>query len=102
MNLAQRLTTRLAEALPEGRNRRLAAGIASGVLTKGVAFLLTLVTVPVTLHYLGLERYGIWVTMIPILAYLSVKPKSCDVLIGRGEGHLAWRSKIGINRADPD
>lgn len=72
MSLGQRLTARLVKALPAGRNRRLVAGIASGVLTKGVAFLLTLVAVPMTLHYLGTERYGIWVTMISILAWLSM------------------------------
>lgn len=72
VSLRQRFTTRLSETLPVGRNRRLAVGIASGVFTKGMAFLFTLVTVPMTLHYLGPERYGIWVTMISVLAWISM------------------------------
>lgn len=54
------------------RNRRLARGILSGVVTKGVTFLLTLLTVPMTLQYLGPERYGIWVTMFSMLAWLGM------------------------------
>jgi O-antigen/teichoic acid export membrane protein len=70
--LRQRFITRFTEALPAGRNRRVSVGIVSGVLTKGMAFLFTLITVPMTLHYLGPERYGIWVTMISILAWISM------------------------------
>lgn len=47
-------------------------GIISGVFTKGMAFMLTLISVPMTLHYLGAERYGIWVTMISMLAWISM------------------------------
>lgn len=72
MGLRQRFTARLSEALPPGRNRRLAVGVASGALTKGMAYLVTLVTVPMTIGYLGLERYGIWVTMISMLAWIGV------------------------------
>lgn len=70
--LRQRFTSRLAETLPAGRNRRLAIGMASGVATKSIIFSLTLITVPMTLHYLGPERYGIWVTMISMLAWLNL------------------------------
>lgn len=72
VSLRRRFAARLSEILPAGRNRRLAVGIASGVFTKGMAFLLTLITVPMTLHYLGPERYGIWVTMISMLAWISM------------------------------
>lgn len=68
----QRFATGFFEILPEGRSRRLAFGIASGILTKGTAFLFTLISVPMTLHYLGVERYGIWVTMISIMAWISL------------------------------
>jgi O-antigen/teichoic acid export membrane protein len=72
LRLIKQFMARFTEAFPVGRNRRLAIGIASGVVTKGVAFLLTLITVPMTLHYLGPERYGIWVTVLSILAWLSM------------------------------
>lgn len=67
-----RIRDGLAEAIAAGRNRRLATGIISGVLVKGIAFFLTLVTVPMTLHYLGVERYGVWVTMISLLAWIGL------------------------------
>jgi O-antigen/teichoic acid export membrane protein len=47
-------------------------GIASGVFSKAITFSITLVSVPMTLHYLGQERYGIWVTMISVLAWISM------------------------------
>lgn len=72
VSLRQRFTARLSETIPAGRNRRLAVGIASGVFTKGISFLITLVSVPMSLHYLGQERYGIWVTMISVLAWISM------------------------------
>lgn len=55
-----------------GRNRRLAAGVITGIFTKGGTFALTLITVPMTLGYLGPDRYGIWVTMVSLLAWLSL------------------------------
>lgn len=58
-------------SLAGGRNRRLAVGAGTGVLVKAVTFGLTLVMVPITLNYLGQERYGIWVTLISLLAWLS-------------------------------
>jgi O-antigen/teichoic acid export membrane protein len=54
------------------RNRLLITGVLSGVAVKGVALLFTLITVPMTLHYLGPVRYGVWVTMISILSWLSM------------------------------
>lgn len=72
VSLRQWFTTKFSETLPVGRNRRLAVGITSGIFTKGMAFLFTLVTVPMTLHYLGPEQYGIWVTMISVLAWISM------------------------------
>jgi len=68
----QWLLDRVAPLLKDERNRRIASGMASGVFTKGVGFLLTLVTVPMTLRCLGPERYGVWVTMISILAWISM------------------------------
>lgn len=95
MGLRERITARLALVLPEGRNRRLATGIASGVVTKGAGFLVTIITVPMTLHYLGSERYGIWVTMISMLAWLSM------VDLGVANGLTpALSAAFGKNRMD--
>lgn len=86
-----------ARFLREGRNKRIVTGMASGVLTKGIGFLLTLITVPMTLHYLGPERYGIWVTMISMLAWISMVDlgianglvPALSAAFGKGRGDLA-------------
>lgn len=91
----QRFVARSFEMLPAGRNRRLIFGIASGILVKGMAFLFTLISVPMTLHYLGTERYGIWVTMISIMAWISI------VDLGLANGLTTLLSAaIGKNRFD--
>lgn len=72
MTLVRRIIDRIAKAIPAGRNRRLATGVVTGVFAKGAAFGITLLIVPMTLGYLGAERYGIWVTMISMLAWLSL------------------------------
>lgn len=72
MRLAKRISGRVAAAIPAGRTRRLATGVVTGVVTKGATFSMTLLIVPMTLGYLGPERYGVWVTMISMLAWLSL------------------------------
>ena len=72
MKLGQRISSRVTAVIPTGRSRRLAAGVITGVLTKGTAFAMTLLMVPMALGYLGPERYGVWVTMISMLAWLSL------------------------------
>lgn len=72
MRLAKRISGRVAAAIPAGRSRRLAAGVVTGVLTRGAGFAMTLLIVPMTLAYLGPERYGVWVTMISFLAWFSL------------------------------
>jgi O-antigen/teichoic acid export membrane protein len=61
-----------AEILRSERNRKLVVGVGSGIVVKGMAFIFTMITVPMTLHYLGQERYGVWVTMISLLAWVSL------------------------------
>lgn len=70
--LRQGVSPWLANILIVGRDRRIFIGIASGVMTKGLGFFLTLISVPLTLHHLGPERYGVWVTMLSMLAWISM------------------------------
>jgi O-antigen/teichoic acid export membrane protein len=63
---------KLAGILRSERNRKLVIGVGSGIFVKGMAFIFTMITVPMTLHYLGQERYGVWVTMISLLAWVSL------------------------------
>ena len=68
------------EARGTERDRRALLGVGSAILARGFSLLLSLVTVPLTLHYLGTERYGMWVTMSSLIALLSVS----DLGIGYG------------------
>jgi O-antigen/teichoic acid export membrane protein len=47
-------------------------GGATALLAKLVAMVAALATVPLTVRYLGAERYGLWATLFSILAWLSL------------------------------
>jgi len=53
------------------RYRRAALTSAATVAGKGFGFVATLISVPLTVDYLGVERYGIWVTISSIVAVLG-------------------------------
>jgi O-antigen/teichoic acid export membrane protein len=60
---------------PQGRSREryrraLLTTMSSG-FARIVNVLTILVTVPLTLHYLGSERYGLWMTMSSLIVFLS-------------------------------
>ena len=69
---------------PQGRSNERHRLIVLSSLTSATAKLITVVTalisVPLTLHYLGPERYGMWMTMSSFLVMLSV----VDLGIGSG------------------
>jgi O-antigen/teichoic acid export membrane protein len=69
---------------PEGRakerQRRATLTGAVAVLARIVAVCTSLVTIPTTLRYLGVERFGLWMTINSILAILSF----ADFGIGNG------------------
>jgi O-antigen/teichoic acid export membrane protein len=54
------------------RHRRAALGAAAGGLARGVTLLTGLVTVPLTLHYLGAERYGLWLAISSTVMLLGL------------------------------
>ncbi len=53
---------------------------AASVASRGVSVLTGLVTVPVTLQYLGVERYGLWITISSLLLILN----AADLGLGNG------------------
>ncbi len=55
-----------------GRYRRILEASLSAVLSKGVVLLVSVITVPLTVHYLGAEMYGIWITISTTIALLVV------------------------------
>ena len=59
----------------DSRLRRVLHGVASALLHRGVALLISLISLPLTTRYLGPERYGIWVTVstsVSVLAALDL------------------------------
>jgi O-antigen/teichoic acid export membrane protein len=69
-----------AGALPSRRNRRAALGAATNMLSGGLKMVGLLVTVPLMLHYLGAERFGVWVTLTSFVALVGLG----DLGIGNG------------------
>ena len=69
---------------PQGRSNERHRLIALSSLTSAFAKLITIITslisIPMTLHYLGPERYGMWMTMSSFLVMLSF----ADLGIGNG------------------
>lgn len=69
---------------PEGRarerHRRVALTAILSAVSKGVAVVTGLVTVPLTIHYLGVERYGLWMTVSSLITMFAF----ADLGIGNG------------------
>lgn len=62
------------------RYRRAALTSAATVLGRGMGLVATLISVPLTIRYLGTERYGIWMTISSIVALLGF----ADLGLGNG------------------
>lgn len=69
---------------PTGRSRerfrRIGLTTATSIAARGIGFVTSLITVPLTLHYLGTERYGLWATLSSIIALASF----ADLGLGNG------------------
>lgn len=68
-NVTNKLGKRLAG---DSRLARIFHGSISGIFGRGLTFLIGLITLPLTVHYLGKLEYGIWVTISTSVAMLSV------------------------------
>lgn len=56
----------------QGRSGRILRAAAAGLSARGVAMLVSFATIPLTVRYLGGERYGAWVTISTLLAWLQL------------------------------
>jgi len=63
-----------------GRNRRAAITGGTAVLARAVQVSTSLITIPLTVHYLGNERFGLWMTISSVLAMANF----ADFGIGNG------------------
>src|SRR5579862_5326860 len=65
----------LARHTPEGRGnerwRRINRTAVTAVALRGITLLSSFISVPLTLSYLGPERYGIWLAMSSIITLLA-------------------------------
>jgi O-antigen/teichoic acid export membrane protein len=62
------------------RYRRIAIASVVSIAAKIVGLLTSVISVPLTLHYLGGERYGLWLTTSSLLAFISF----ADLGVGNG------------------
>jgi len=66
----------LGQSEPQGvsrqRYQRIAQAFSASVLAKGVNLIVLLISVPLTLGYLGPERYGLWIAMTSVLSWLAI------------------------------
>jgi O-antigen/teichoic acid export membrane protein len=51
---------------------RILQGMVSGLAGKGVAIIVSFISVPLTVKYLGGERYGVWVTISTAMAWITL------------------------------
>ena len=56
----------------QGRDVRIVRGIFSGLAGRGVATLVSFISVPLTVRYLGPERYGARVTISTVIAWVAL------------------------------
>lgn len=72
--------TDTAGARSHARHRRIFASTGAAAAAKLITVCTQLVSVPLTLHYLGAERYGMWLTISSFIAILSF----ADLGMGNG------------------
>lgn len=68
------------EGRSKERYRRIALTSVAGVSAKGIGIITSLISVPLTVDYLGTERYGLWMTISSVIALLGF----ADLGMGNG------------------
>src|SRR5436190_21085 len=83
------LTLGRTQTADHGRRRyvRIVQSVLTAVAGRGIALVVGIISVPLTVGYLGTERYGVWVTISTLLAWLNIAD------LGLGNGLLNMLSK---------
>ena len=89
-----------AEGRSDERIRRASVSAAASVSAKGIALFTTAISVPLTLGYLGSERFGVWMTLSSIIALLSFTDLGLGNSLLNGVAHAAGRDDRGLIRAN--
>jgi O-antigen/teichoic acid export membrane protein len=77
------------------RWRAILHGLLSGLASRALAVLVSLLSVPLTIRYLGSERFGVWALVGSILAWMRLM----DIGIGNGLNNAISRAH-GAERPD--
>lgn len=64
----------------ERRNTKIGQGASTALLSKGIGLISAIISIPLTVKYLGAERYGIWVTIVSLVGWFSI----ADLGLGYG------------------
>src|ERR1700682_1836109 len=54
------------------RYRRVGITASSSFIAKALNLLISFLSVPLTIHYLGAERYGVWLTISSLLTWMAL------------------------------
>ena len=84
------------EGRSKERYRRVVLTAGSSFVSKGVTILTGLISVPLTVHYLGTERYGLWMTISSTIAFLTF----ADLGLGNGLLNAVSKANGLDNRSD--
>ena len=68
----KRLFTRSSADPGRERYRRAGVTASTSYIAKGLTLLMGFVSVPLTVHYLGAERYGVWLTISSLLLWVAL------------------------------
>jgi O-antigen/teichoic acid export membrane protein len=66
------LLTKSSDSRGGERYRRAGITASSSFITKALNVLISFLSVPLTVHYLGAERYGVWLTISSLLTWISM------------------------------
>ncbi len=69
------LNLALGRVKPDSENRRatrILQSVVTGLGTKAVAVVVSFISVPLTVGYLGAERYGVWIIISTLLAWINL------------------------------
>jgi O-antigen/teichoic acid export membrane protein len=92
--------TATAEGRSDERFRRAGLSAATSAAAKGIALVTTAVSVPLTLGYLGSERFGVWMTLSALIALLGFTDLGIGNSLLNGVAHAAGRDDRTLIRAN--
>ena len=91
--------TATAEGRSNERFRRASLSAATSAGAKGIALITTAVSVPLTLGYLGTERFGVWMTLSALIALLGFTDLGIGNSLLNGVAYAAGRDDQAQVRA---